>query len=136
MACLFQCFKKEKALIQVFSNFANKFVGDSTINSKSAGVLMRGLFELINEFKLDHFGFGFFSRFAEVGITNEFNNTKAYAVYYAYQNKNYLAVQKILDNFFIELKSVNYVDVLDFNILNYYKGLIFLSQKVKFENLL
>jgi hypothetical protein len=61
---------------------------------------------------------------------NEFAPCKTYALYYAYQLKNYSLVEKILNNFFIYLDSNDYDNFVDFITLNYYKGLVFLSQLV------
>jgi hypothetical protein len=58
---------------------------------------------------------------------NIFTNTKAYLIYFAYHIKNYEGdAGKILNTFFIELKSTAYKNSYDFCMMNFYKGLIFL----------
>jgi hypothetical protein len=112
---------------------AKTYVDDETIKTEGAFELFRVLFEVFNRSKLIVGGYSFFSHFLEIGNSKEFDNSKAYTLYYAYQLRNYKDVKSLLDNFFIELKSKKYLDYIDFVIFNYYKGMVFLSQQVNIK---
>lgn len=62
--------------------------------------------------------------------SNTFWPNQAYSVYFAYLDKDYSNVQTILKNLLIQLKEYQYKEVYDFTMLNFYRGLIFLSEEV------
>lgn len=92
--------------------------------------IMREMFAHLNKPNRYRKGLEFFSGVASLVDANVFSNTKAYAIYFAYQLKSYENVKHIRDTFFIELRSDGYKDAYDFTMMNFYKGLIYLADYV------
>jgi len=59
----------------------------------------------------------------------DFSPAKAILCYYAYKTRNYKIAELVLNEFAIILQSEQYNQHYDFCMMNYYKGIIFLSQE-------
>lgn len=116
-------------LIELVQRYVNYLTND---NFKLISVTYRELFYLLNKFNMNEHGYHFFSRVSDSLNINKFYNTKSYAVYFAYQLKQYDLIENIKNTFFIQFQSVLYGEAYDFSMMNFYKGLIFLSNKVNF----
>jgi hypothetical protein len=113
--------------IQLVDNYANYKTNQSYNLTAS---IYNELFEILNKFNRNEQGYLFFSRISQNLDNTKFYNTKSFAIYFAYQLKQYDLIQNILNSFFIQLQSESYSDAYNFCMLNFYKGLIFLSFKV------
>lgn len=116
--------------IEIFINLINTYL--NTIECTRyhlSNLIFRYLFDLLINYNRNELGLEIFTSLSNHYEINLFNNSKAYAIYFSYQLKTYDRVEKILDNFFIEFKSNDYSEAKDFSLINFYKGLIFLSKK-------
>ncbi len=89
------------------------------------------LFKILNKLNKYSYACNLFLNLNKSVEENIFVNTKAYVVYYAYQNRNYTQISELLNNFNIELVSSHYNDHVDYCMFQFYRGLIALSQRVK-----
>lgn len=92
--------------------------------------ILRQIFNFINNSDRYEMGYNFFNTFSNLNESNKFTNAKAYALYFAYQDKSFYAIKDILNAYHIEFRSRNYDESYDFCMMNFYKGLIHLSQHV------
>ncbi len=112
-------------LVDTYVNYQNNQ------NFKLISLVYKELFYFLNKFNRNEQGYLFFTRVSQNLDKNKFYNTKSFAVYFAYQIKQYDHIENILNTFFIQLQSESYGDAYDFCLLNFYKGLVFLSHKVQ-----
>jgi len=113
--------------IQLVDNYANyQTIKIYNINAS----IYNELFKILNKFNRNEQGYIFFSRISQNVDNTKFYTTKSFAIYFAYQLKQYDQVQNILNSFFIQLQSDTYSDAYNFCMMNFYRGLIFLSYKV------
>jgi hypothetical protein len=92
-------------------------------------LIFRQIFEKLCRENNYNLGFQFFLKISENYEKNQFNNSKAYSVYFAYQLKSYEKIEDIMNTIYFEIKN-DYKDWKDFYLMNFYKGLIFLTLKV------
>jgi hypothetical protein len=121
-------------LIPLYSEIISLYTNDATISSDKDGYVIamhRCFNSMICKMNDPTIPLNIFSQLATSYPENEFATCKAYAIYNAYQIKNYSKVEAILGNFYIYLNSKDYSDYVDFITMNYFKGLIFLSQLVR-----
>lgn len=115
----------------VFVDLCYIYISPETVHKQYlVSQIMREMFDILNRTNLHQVALDLFSRVASFHDQNVFTNSKAYAVYAAYQLKVYDSVQKIIDTFFIDIKNEYYKECFDFCMLNFYKGLIFLAGNV------
>lgn len=70
-----------------------------------------------------------FTRIESLYKNNSFTYTKAFLCYYAYRTKNYSICQDFLNKFLIRIGTSDYTDHYNFALMNYFKGIIFLSKE-------
>ncbi len=110
-------------LLNIYSNpeTCNKYYVFSSI--------FRIIFEKLTRENNFNYGFEFFFRMAQHFENHKFNNSKAYTVYFAYHLKCYKKIENIMNTVYQEIK-IDYKDWKDFYMMNFYKGLIYISLKV------
>lgn len=114
------------------------YINEAEVNSPAACKLYRIIYRFSLQFDSSEIFYNYFEYFINIyNITSnnksEFFNLEAYFLYYAYQTKKLKSenLKKVLNNFYCVLKTNNYENFIDFTLLNCYRGMIFLSLKVK-----
>lgn len=90
--------------------------------------LLRACFEIINT-KLKSIGKSYFLQFKNILTPLNFENIKAYILYFSYHSNDYNEIDDILSQIIIKTDFVDRYESLDFNLYCFYKGSIFLIKK-------
>lgn len=109
----------------------NDEIGRTLLLFNNLTQLFNGIFSVINKSENYELGYELFSHICALLPENVFYNALSYLMYFAYLLKRTDGVAlKVKETFFYQLSSKQYKDSYDFCLMNFYKGSIFLYERV------
>ena len=115
-----------KEILQKSKTFIKNNYND---NRKECDELLRVSFEILNKNNMKSFGKKYFLEFKNLLTSLNFENIKAFILYFSYHLNDFNEIDEILNQIIIKTEFVDRNENLDFNLYCFYKGNIFLIKK-------